>query len=59
MLSDAIISMLIVSIAGLIGLSFKLCYSSKCVSIKCCGGEIIRDIAHEQTINMNQTPNNI
>ena len=56
MLSDAIISMIIISVSGLIGLSFKLCYSSKCKIIKCCGGEIIRDTEHEVNINM-QTPN--
>ena len=60
MLSDAIISMIIISISGLIGLSLKLCYSSKCVSIKFCGGEIIRDTIHEQSINIgNQTPNQV
>lgn len=56
MLSDAIISMIIVSSTGLIALSFKLCYSSKCRMIKCCGGEIHRDTEHEVNINM-QTPN--
>ena len=56
MLSDAIISMIIISVSGLIGLSFKLCYSSKCKIIKCCGGEIHRDTDHEVNINM-QTPN--
>ena len=56
MLSDAIISMIIISVSGLIGLSLKLCYSSKCKIIKCCGGEIQRDTEHEVNINM-QTPN--
>lgn len=59
MLSDPLISMLIVSITGLLGLAFKLCYSSKCRVIKCCGGEIQRDISNEAVINIdtnNQTP---
>ena len=59
MLSDSIIMAIVVSLTGLIGLSFKLCYSSKCVKIKCCGGEIIRDTTNEQTINMSQTPNQV
>jgi hypothetical protein len=59
MLSDAIIMTIIVSITGIIGLSLKLCYSSKCKIIKCCGGQIIRDTEHEQTINMSATPNNV
>jgi hypothetical protein len=60
MLSDAIISMIIISVSGLIGLSLKLCYSSKCKVIKCCGGSIIRDTEHEQAINIgNQTPNQV
>jgi len=56
MLSDAIISMIIVSSTGLIALCCKLLYSSKCRVIKCCGGEIHRDTEHEVNINM-QTPN--
>ncbi len=60
MLSDAIIMTIIVSITGLCGLSLKLCYSSKCKIIKCCGGSIIRDTDHEQNINIgNQTPNQV
>ena len=57
MISDSILSLLIISITGLCGLSLKLCYSSKCKIIKCCGGEIIRDTEHEVNINMQQTPN--
>jgi hypothetical protein len=60
MLSDAIIMTIIVSITGLCGLSLKLCYSSKCKVIKCCGSSIIRDTDHEQNINIgNQTPNQV
>ncbi len=55
MLSDAILSMIIVSVTGIIGLSLKLCYSSKCTTIKCCLGEIQRDTTHEVAINM-ETP---
>ena len=57
MLSDSIIMAIVVSLTGLIGLSFKLCYSSKCKLIRCCGNEIQRDTENEQTINMSQTPN--
>lgn len=60
MLSDAIISMIIISTTGIIGLALKLCYSSKCQSFKCCGAQVIRDTEHETVINIgNQTPNNI
>ena len=59
MLSDAIISMIIVSITGILGLALKLCYSSKCVSFKICGAEVIRDTVHEAVINIQSTPNNI
>lgn len=56
MLSDAIISMLIVSTTGLIALGFKLCYMSKCKIIKCCPPEFVRDTDHEAVINIdNQT----
>ena len=64
MLSDAILSMIIVSITGVILLAFKLCYLSKCRVIKCkmfncCDTELQRDTTHEQSINMSQTPNQI
>ena len=58
MLSDAIISMLIVSGTGLLGLAFKLCYSSRCNIIKCCGAEIHRDVEHETRINIDNNANN-
>jgi hypothetical protein len=57
MLSDAIISMIIVSVSGLLALLFKLCYSSKCKTVKLCCLDINRDTEHEVNINMNQTPN--
>ena len=59
-LSDAILSMIIVSATGILALSLKLCYSSKCKTVKMCGLSINRDTDHEQTINIgNQTPNNV
>lgn len=60
MLSDAIISMIIISTTGIIGLALKLCYSSKCKSFKLCGAEVVRDTEHETVINIgNQTSNQI
>ena len=60
MLSDAIISMIIVSSTGLLALSLKLCYSSKCRTVKMCCLTVDRDTDHEQTINIgNQTPNQV
>ena len=58
MLSDSIIMAIVVSLTGLIGLSLKLCYSSKCKVIKCFGAQIIRDTSHEVPISM-QTPNQV
>ena len=58
MLSDTILTLLIASTSGLIALSFKLCYSSRCKVIKCCCGEIQRDTEHEINIDMQQTPRN-
>jgi hypothetical protein len=52
MLSDAIISMLIVSATGLIALTIKLCYMSKCKVIKCCPPECVRDTEHEARITI-------
>jgi hypothetical protein len=52
--------MIIVSTTGILGLALKLCYSSKCVSFKLCGAEVVRDTQHEAVINIgNQTPNQI
>ena len=60
MTTETILSLIIVSTTGILALICKLIYSSKCRVIRCCGGEIIRDTEHEQTINIgNQTPNNV
>ena len=59
MLSDTILTLLIASISTLLGLSFKLCYNSRCKVIKCCCGEIQRDTEHEINIDMQQTPRNV
>ena len=56
MLSVALISMIIVSATGLLALMFKLCYSSKCKTLKICGAEIQRDTTNETAINLD-TPN--
>ena len=58
-LSDALISMIIVSTTGILALIFKLCYSSKCKNVKFGCLSITRDTEHEQSINMSQTPNPI
>ena len=60
MLSDALISMIIVSTTGILALLFKLCYSSKCKNVKFGCLSITRDTEHEVNINIgNQTPNPI
>ena len=52
MLSDAIISMIIVSTTGVLALSLKLCYMSKCKTIKFCPPSCVRDTDHETTITV-------
>ena len=59
MLSDALVSMIIVSATGLLALMFKLCYSSKCKTLKICGAEIQRDVEHEVVVNMNGSSRNL
>ena len=41
--------------SALLGLALRLCYISKCVSVKICCGlcEITRDTIHEQLISVN------
>ena len=41
--------------SALLGLALRLCYISKCVSVKICCGlcEINRDTIHEQVISVN------
>ena len=56
MLSDPIITLIIVTSATIIGLALKLCYSSRCTNIECCGGKITRDVTNEVVLNMD-TPN--
>ncbi len=56
MLSDPIITLIIVTSATICGLALKLCYSSHCTHIKFCGAEIQRDVSHEVAINLD-TPN--
>ena len=51
-LSDTIITLLIASTSGLLGLALKLCYSSKCKNFKLCCLSIDRDTEHEVSINM-------
>jgi len=61
MLSDAIIMSIIVSSGGILALLFKLCYSSKCTTVKMCCLTISRDTQNEVNLTNigNQTPNNI
>lgn len=54
-LSDPIITLLIASASGLAALALKLCYSSKCKYIRCCGNTIERDTSHEAVINIDQS----
>ena len=53
MLSDPIITLLIASSSAIVALALKLCYSSRCKTIKClqcC--EINRDTEHEVNIEL-------
>lgn len=50
MVSDTIVTLIIASSSGLIALALKLCYSSKCKHVKCCGTTIDRDTEHETRI---------
>jgi hypothetical protein len=61
MISDAIISLIIGSTAGILALLIKVIHNSKCVSVKCCGSQCIRDTIHETAINIDSqaTPSRV
>ena len=50
MVSDTILTLIIASSSAIIALALKLCYSSKCRHIKCCGNVIDRDTQIETRI---------
>ena len=56
-LSDPVLILIIGSVSGLLGMLFKLSYSSKCTRIKCCCLTVERDVANEAVININNTSN--
>jgi len=45
------------SIGCILGIA-RMCYKSKCVSIKCCGFELIRDTKGEEEIDEIELQNN-
>ena len=60
MLSDPIITLLIASSSAIVALALKLCYSSRCTTIKCfkcC--EINRDTEHEINIELATPTRNV
>ena len=59
-MDNAIVVVIVGASSALLGLALRLCYISKCTSVKLCCGclEINRDTIHEQNISIdnNQTP---
>ena len=53
-MDNATVIVLIGAASGLSALALRICYLSKCVKVKICGGlcEINRDTIHEQVISM-------
>ena len=56
-MESSVLVVIIGASGALLGLAFRLCYISKCVSVKLCCGlcEINRDTIHEQVINMSES----
>jgi len=50
MISDAILSLIIGSVAGVLILLIKVIHNSKCQSVKCCCITCLRDTVHEVEI---------
>ncbi len=62
-MDQATVIILIGASSGLCALISKLCYSSRCTHVSCCGLSIDRDTAHETAVsfsnnNGNTTPSN-
>ena len=53
-LSEVFYSLLISSCIGMVLALARMMYKSKCKSLKCCGCEIIRDVAGEEALDMQQ-----
>lgn len=53
-MDSAVVIVIVGASSALLGLALRLCYISKCVSVKLCCGlcEINRDTIHEQVISM-------
>lgn len=52
MISDAILSLIIGSTAGILALLIKVIHNSKCVKVSCLGSECIRNTAEEVQIQI-------
>jgi hypothetical protein len=59
MFSEIFFTFLVTSVIGLTIGSLKMCYKSKCTSIKFCGLEIKRDTVGEEKLDENQNQNQI
>jgi hypothetical protein len=56
MISDAILSLIIGSTAGILALLIKVIHNSKCTKVSCFGSECIRNTGEEQTIQIDTPP---
>ena len=55
-LSEVFYSLLLTSGIGMVLALARMAYKSKCKSIKCLGCEIVRDVAGEEALDMQQQP---
>jgi len=53
-LSEIFYSLLLTSGIGMVLALARMAYKSKCKSFKCCGCEIVRDVAGEEALDMQQ-----
>lgn len=51
MMTEMFFMFLITSVLGCIGLSFKMCYKSKCKEVDLCCLKIVRDTSGEEKID--------
>jgi hypothetical protein len=53
-LSEVFLSLVVSSGIGMVLALARMMYKSKCKSLKCCGCEIVRDVAGEEALDMQQ-----
>ena len=47
MVSEVFLTLIVTSVVGLVGVSLRICYKSKCNEVSCCCIKIKRDTASE------------